>query len=504
MSIRLIKLISFVLALSLVGNVQADTATWTDAAPGDSLWSTVGNWDPNLPTSADWAKIRNGPPGPTIASEGALADRVHIGYEPNSVLTVDGGTLVISGDDLRLGKNDGSGTLNMVSGSISIARDLDMGDGDPGIVNMTGGTINVGDDLELPNTAGSTGTLNMTGGTINIADNFDMLEAGTVEVHLDGGTIIVGGDLQLDDAGEFDITAGTLIIDSNAVSVVQGYIDNGWITAYGGDGTVQLDYDGTNPGKTTVKGGHKLKPNPIDGGSAAPGTVELSWTLPDPCVAGETVPVDVYFTDDWEALYSFTDPAAIQVVSVQNVTSVTVQTQPKVKYYWAVDTYIGDPNDPIFGPIFSFLADYKAPQVDAGPDLLTWLGDDSTRAKDLDATVTYGKAYTVQWTVVSEPNDPNNPDAVITDPSAEDTSITLSALGEYVLQLEASDGEKTGSDTVTINVYNDSCEAAKSLPDFELLPGDINEDCIVDVLDIVILLDHWLQCTALDCDGLGL
>ena len=36
---RLIYLISFVLALSLVGNVQAQTATWTDAAPGDHLWS---------------------------------------------------------------------------------------------------------------------------------------------------------------------------------------------------------------------------------------------------------------------------------------------------------------------------------------------------------------------------------------------------------------------------------------------------------------------------------
>ena len=46
-------------------------------------------------------------------------------------------------------------------------------------------------------------------------------------------------------------------------------------------------------------------------------------------------------------------------------------------------------------------------------------------AKNLDATVTDDDAYTVQWTVVNEPNDPNNPDAVITDQSAEDMSITL-------------------------------------------------------------------------------
>jgi len=467
----LIYLIFFVLVLFLVGNVQA-TTQWTDADPGDHLWSTEGNWDAGLPDADDWVKIRNGAPGATLVSEGAVADRVHIGYEPESALTVDGGTLLIveTGDDLRIGKNGGSGILNMISGSITVARDFEVGGGDPGVVNMTGGTITVADDLMIPDDTASTGELN-----------------------LDGGTIIVNDDFVMADVGAMNITAGTLIIDANVVSTVQGYIDNGWITAYGGDGTVQLDYDVTNKGQTTVKGVHKLKPNPIDGGLSVPGALELSWTLPDPCVAGEPVQVDVYFTDNWEALYSFTDPEAIRIVSMQDVDSVVVQTQPKVKYYWAVDTYVGDPNDPIFGPIFSFLADNQAPRVDAGPDLLTWLGDDGTRAKNLDATVTDGDAYTVQWTVVSEPYDPNNPDAVITDPSAEDTSITLSALGEYVLQLDASDGEKTGSDNVIINVYNDGCQAARSLPDYEPYPGDLNGDCRVDDLDLAILEADWLK-----------
>ena len=467
----MIYLIFFVLVLFLVGNVQA-TTQWTDADPGDHLWSTEGNWDAGLPDADDWVKIRNGAPGATLVSEGAVADRVHIGYEPESALTVDGGTLLIveTGDDLRIGKNGGSGILNMISGSITVARDFEVGGGDPGVVNMTGGTITVADDLMIPDDTASTGELN-----------------------LDGGTIIVNDDFVMADVGAMNITAGTLIIDANVVSTVQGYIDNGWITAYGGDGTVQLDYDVTNKGQTTVKGVHKLKPNPIDGGLSVPGALELSWTLPDPCVAGEPVQVDVYFTDNWEALYSFTDPEAIRIVSMQDVDSVVVQTQPKVKYYWAVDTYVGDPNDPIFGPIFSFLADNQAPRVDAGPDLLTWLGDDGTRAKNLDATVTDGDAYTVQWTVVSEPYDPNNPDAVITDPSAEDTSITLSALGEYVLQLDASDGEKTGSDNVIINVYNDGCQAARSLPDYEPYPGDLNGDCRVDDLDLAILEADWLK-----------
>ncbi len=472
MSKKLIYFVSFVLVLGLAGNVQAQDATWTDAT-GDHNWFTPENWS-EFPTDAHWAKIRNGLPGPTIAGEGAVARRVHVGYSEGGALTVDGGTLVISADDLLLGKNGGSGTLNMISGTIDVARDFEVGGGDPGIVNMTGGTITVADDLMIPE-----------------------LIASTAEVNLDGGTIIVNGDLTMRDDGgtmngKLNITAGTLIIDGDAVSTVQGYIDNGWITAYDGDGTVALDYDVTNEGRTTLIAVHKLNPYPVNGGVTEPGEVELSWTLAEPYILGDVVLVDIYFTDDLNKLVQFTDPASIQVVSKQSVSSVVVQTQPNTEYYWAVDSYVGDPNDPIYGPIFSFVVDTLPPQVDAGADVLTWLAD-GVRVGNLDATITYDKAYTVQWTVVSEPDDPNNPDAVIGDPSAEDTSITLSAVGEYVLRLDASGGGKTSSDTVTINVYNDGCEAAQSLHDYEPFPGDLNGDCVVDQLDLDILNEDWLK-----------
>jgi hypothetical protein len=324
-------------------------------------------------------------------------------------------------------------------------------------------------------------------------------------VNLDGGTITAGYFWMRDDegaVGTMDVRAGTLIIDGDELSLVQEFIDNGWITSYDGQGKPNLDYDVTTEGKTTLTATPLLKPNPSDGGLVAHGEVELSWTSPDPCVPGEAVQVDVYFTDDWAALYSFVDPAAIQVVSMQNVNSVVVQTQPKTKYYWAVDAYLGgeDPNNnPVFGSIFSFVADNIPPEVDAGADVVTWL-QAGAREGNLDAAVTDIDPYTVQWTVVSEPDDPNNPDAVIADPSAEDTSITLSAVGEYILQLEASDGEYTGSDTVTINVYNDGCQAAQSLPDYVPLAGDVNGDCIFDQLDLDILNEDWLKDISLTGD----
>jgi hypothetical protein len=117
----------------------------------------------------------------------------------------------------------------------------------------------------------------------------------------------------------------------------------------------------------------------------------------------------------------------------------------------------------------------------------------------LAGTVTDADPTTTVWTVVSEPDDPNSPGAVIADAAAVNTSITLSALGEYVLQLQADDGEYQGADTLTINVFTDHCEAAQSLPDWVAIAGDLNFDCVVDQLDMDILTENWLGCNGLDC-----
>jgi hypothetical protein len=465
---KMIYLVSFVLLLSLVANVQA--AEWTDGG-ADHLWSTPQNWDiGTLPTRTDRVHIRS-LPGPTVAKEGAESNTLPIGSDGGAALTIDGGTLMVY-NWVPIPDGVGrKGTLNMISGAMTVVGDdIAVGREGEGTLNITGGTITVG-NLRIGDRAAGTGHVNLDGGTIIINANLRMrIEAGSV--------------------GTMDVKAGTMIIDGDALSVVQGNIDNGWITAYGGNGTLQLDYNVTNEGQTTLKAVHNLKPNPANSGTIAPGQVELSWTLPEPSVPGVPVQVDVYFTDDLQLLEQFTDPAAIQVVNKQSVSSVAVQTQPKTQYYWAIDTYIGDPNDPIFGPIFSFVVDNMPPQVDAGADMLTWPDDDGLRLKNLDATVTDNEAYTVQWTVISEPNEGA---AVIETATAEDTSVTLTAVGEYVLQLEASDGEYTGSDTITINVYTDGCEAAQSLPDYEPLVGDLNGDCKVDEADMALLEENWLK-----------
>jgi hypothetical protein len=466
-------LISLVLLLVQFECASAQIS-WSDSGP-DHLWSTVANWSSQIvPTSMDSASIDSPENTHCEITDGITAEceTLRVGNSSFTAnLDISGGSLTAAGAYVGVDNSTGHGILN-ISGGLFSTGSLQVGWRGIGTVNMTGGTIELTDNLVVPGLTG-TGTVNLHDGTINAS-----------ELRLTS------------DSGLLDITRGTLILEGDDTEIIQANIDNGRLTAYEGQGALNVDYDVTNAGKTTLTATPLLKPNPIDGGSLSPGQVELSWTLPDELLPGMPVTVDVYFTDDLEALEQFTDPDALRIVSNQGVSSVVVQTQPKTRYYWAIDTYYGPGFLPVYGPVFSFFTDNQPPAVQFEKDpVTTWLTDGSVDV-NLDATVTDdGVGYTVAWSVVSEPNEGT---IVISDAAAEDTAVSLSATGQYVLQLEADDGEYKGSNTVTINVFTDGCEAAKSLPDFQLIPGDINEDCIVNELDLAILEAHWLESNALE------
>jgi hypothetical protein len=345
-----------------------------------------------------------------------------------------------------------------------------------------GGTVNIiAQLLGVGQQPTGNGLVELEGGTLNLLEGTNPqslnLYTGKASINFRGGA------MTLRDTPE------------NRSYLARG-IGDSKIKAYDGVGQVVVDPNET-PGRITVRGIHPLRPYPRDSGPVSAGNVTLSWVLPDPCVPGTPVKVDVYFGTSAD----IGSAATPKLISKQNVTSLLVKAEPKKWYYWAVDAYIGSAADPVWGPIFTFYADNLPPTVYAGKDVVTWLKEGPASGK-LDATVTDDGAlvpYTVKWTVVSEPNAGT---AIIQTANAEDTSITLAAAGQYVLQLEAFDGEYTSSDTVTINVYDDSCEAAKSLPTYQPLIGDVNGDCQVDAVDLALLADNWLKDNALTVDWL--
>jgi T5SS/PEP-CTERM-associated repeat protein len=467
------------IVLCLAGALGAQS-TWM--APKRGLWSDPTNWSGDLPSATIKAYF-DGPSECTVDIADAAAWQIDLAGGP--VKIVDGGNLTVT-DWLILGYgqgdvDDNAGRVEVYDGGVlnSNVR-LYVGFRGEGYLTVyEGGTVNIHSQmLGVGQEPGGNGVVTLEGGTLNLLEG-----TSPTSLHL---------DLESAEAS-VDFRGGAMILPDTTQNIdhLNWAIGEGVIKAYGGVGEIVVDANET-PGWLAVRGVHPLKPFPLDDGVSSSGDLELSWTLPEPSVPGQPVPVDVYFTDNLTLLEQFTDPAAIQVVGKQNVTSVVVQTQPKTRYYWAVDAYVETDADPVIGPIFSFLADNMPPKVDAGADIVTWL-EAGTRSGNLDATVTDDGAinpYTVQWTVISEPNEGAG---VIETATAEDTSITLTALGEYVLQLEASDGEYSGSDTVTINVYSDSCQAAQSLPDYVPLAGDLNGDCRVDEADMALLEENWLQ-----------
>ena len=236
------------LVLLLLLNISfAATRTW-DNGGGDQLWTNTVNWSQNLtPTIADNANIRLLQCAVINAPMAATAFQILIGGESpsdTSYVTMNGGTLNV-GEWLQVGYNlntRGTGVFNMNGGTITT-----------GVTTAANGNLWVGS--KLPGTAS---TLNMTNGTINVAGTLGISEYTGVTgiLYLDGGTITTA-NFRMNNAGGtaglLDITGtGKLIIDGDVRTLINTYIGNGWITAYGGTQAVSVSYNTPHAGKTTV------------------------------------------------------------------------------------------------------------------------------------------------------------------------------------------------------------------------------------------------------------
>jgi hypothetical protein len=253
MSTKQMYLIAILLGLSSVA--PAATLHWT-AGGTDRLWSNPDNWEgKKVPAGVDEAYIDV---PPAAAPNGPI---IQAGIEAKAL----GLACEVAGE----------ATMTMTGGTLEIADWIWWGDGASchGIFTMSGGAITVVNEHEL-GWGGGSGTWIMTGGAVTAGKLVIPTATGAAgRLYLRGGTYTVGtGGLSMTPTGLIDIEEGTLLLTGNRTGEVQGFISGGRITAYGGQGYLEMDYDQTNAGMTTViavpVGDKANRPDPADGANA--------------------------------------------------------------------------------------------------------------------------------------------------------------------------------------------------------------------------------------------
>jgi len=140
--------------------------------------------------------------------------------------------------------------------------------------------------------------------------------------------------------------------------------------------------------------------------------------------------------------------------------------------------------------------DPNVPDVDAGADMITWSGEPVT----LDPNVVEKEgsdwtALTYLWS--ADPNDgvefsnPNikAPTVTITKATDDPSPVTIT----LAVNNAGYPPEATVTDSMTIDVYDTACEAAKAAGLAAIDPTDLDENCITAFPDFAVMATTWLD-----------
>ncbi len=498
-------MLMLIILMGLPGFVRADNVyTWTSAISDD--WMTAGNWDVAMvPSNGALGEDADAYIGSTIPLIWPILDSGDIPPEIDDLwiangnglsgeLLVQGGVNLLCSDDIKICYEAGSVYAKLAikgAGTTVLGqKSLELGESGTVVVDIDGGKLEIG-EIDKP----KWNMIVAAGADSNVT--IQIRNGGVLEHHGDyaeddrGGLIIGNGTALIDIGSDSGSGGGTLKLKNNVTELVQSLYRDGIIVADGGARDVEIHFIDGYTVVTASTLSTRLNPSPTDGSNMLVGPTQLQWTLPEPNGPGGIVTCVVYFGTN---PYVEANP---KVVIDQAVELVPVTLAANTNYYWALDIYdssISTAGPSYLSPVYTFNTMNMAPVVNAGDDIDTWL-DNGPRTVQLDAVVSDldggpGSA-TLMWTVIAEPNESNA--AQISDPLVANPTVTVREPGSYTLQLEAGDGELTAADTMQIVLYGDSCEHAKNQDGFKPIPGDINEDCIVNELDLTILEEHWLQ-----------
>ncbi|RKX47109.1 MAG: hypothetical protein DRP64_01960 [Verrucomicrobia bacterium] len=242
-----------------------------DAGAGDPSWNTAINWNGDaVPTASSNVRALDLPGyGAVIGGPGVVADTIDVGdiYGNSGELTVDpAGSLSTTAEIIISPNAAGPGKL-VNNGQIDVGTTLYFRAGESTVENhgtltttvalilgeqatasstlLNTGDIAVGTWLYLSlNASNNVSVFNMDGGTVT-AERIEMPGAGRGHLNLHGGTITLDA-LALNGSGNYtiDIEEGVLVVNSEIDTNGANYmVSIGLITAYGGEGTVVVDYN---------------------------------------------------------------------------------------------------------------------------------------------------------------------------------------------------------------------------------------------------------------------
>lgn len=250
------SLVVVMLALAIAGNsfgAQVYTE-WRGTISTD--WNVAGNWHNGLPQTYHPVG------GPKAADFGKAGFKGTYGSPyigTGTTVSVD--QIVVGGNGAALG-----GTFNVDGGTVNVSEFVNIGNvgADVGVVNINSGSLNCGARISaegrfIVGLAG-TGTLNVNGGTLNLT-TFLTIGDGSVAtsnglVNLNDGYIYASDLLMKRQSAlptaNMVVKDGILVLNNanDLTGKINGYISNGWISAYAGY-TLQSAFD-AEAGTTTV------------------------------------------------------------------------------------------------------------------------------------------------------------------------------------------------------------------------------------------------------------
>ncbi|MHC4573584.1 MAG: PASTA domain-containing protein [Planctomycetota bacterium] len=282
-----------------------------------------------------------------------IGGEYNIGDDGDGLLNITGGLVQVNGSvNWECRESPAGVTLNVGGGQFIVggtinADNANRNDADnQAIINLSGGAIGAG-NINLPNDGEGRATLNMTGGLLVVSGAL-RVGHGTTVIHLDAGTLDLG-ELGRQGAFTMDIAGGVMILDGDQRRAIETDVDAGNITAYGNPsrGDILTDYDGLNPGRTTVWAephfGRTYGPNPPHKatGLGSRDNIVLSWLPGDGAVFHH-----IFFSDSYDDVLNEAWTCQLTGPGGQVETSIEVAApfQLNTTYYWKVveqDAHLG-------------------------------------------------------------------------------------------------------------------------------------------------------------------